>query len=304
MTNSDERPSLKVALATYPGTKALKARAPDFGAFTIDFVEIAPISRAFAPMVRELRFDICEMALVTYLQARDHHKELVLLPVAVAQRFQEGSLLCRTDDATIKSPADLAGKRVGVRAYSQTTGVWLRGILNDDFDVTPDSIRWVTFENAHVAEYSDPPFVSRAAEGQELVAMLKAGELDAIIAGNDRPDDRALCGVFADPDAAGERFRAKHGFVPVNHMVVARRSLIDRRPDLVAGFFEALVRSLVAAKGSRSGLPLGRAALQPAIDLAARYAGEQRLLRRALSPGEIWEGLPRSVIAIAEEGAA
>ncbi|SDR57602.1 4,5-dihydroxyphthalate decarboxylase [Rhizobiales bacterium GAS113] len=294
-------PVLKVALATYPGTKALKEHGTSFGAFAVEFAEIAPISRAFAPMVRELRFDISEMALVTFLQAKAYGKPLVLLPVAVAARFQEPALLCRTDDKTISGPTGLVGRRVGVRAYSQTTGVWMRGILHDDYGITPDQIRWLTFEGAHVAEYADPPWVERVAQGKDMLAMLRAGELDAVILGNDRPDDKGLRTVFADTDAAAERFRTKHGFVPVNHMVVARRSLIDARPDLVAGFLDSLRASLTAATlGAERGTALlvGRDALQPAIDLALRYAAEQGLLPHPLKPEEVWDGLPPSILSM------
>jgi 4,5-dihydroxyphthalate decarboxylase len=286
-------PTLTIALGTYPGTKALKAQGRSFGTFALDFADITPITKAFAPMVRELRFDICEMALMTFLQAKAHGKQLVLLPVAVSARFQEAALLCRTDDRAISGPADLAGKRVGVRAFTQTTGVWLRGILADDYGVAPERMRWTTFEGAHVAEYADPAFVERAALGKDMLAMLRSRELDAVIVGNDRPDDPGLRTVFADADAAAERFQRKHGFMPVNHVVVARRSLVDARPDVVAAFLDRLRASLAAA--GETALPFGREALGPAIGLASRYASEQGLLPRALGPEEAWDELPQSI---------
>jgi 4,5-dihydroxyphthalate decarboxylase len=285
-------PTLKIALGTSPGTKALRAQGSSFGTFALDFADITPVTKAFAPMVRELRFDICEMALMTFLQAKAHGKQLVLLPVALSARFQEQALLCRADDAGISGPVDLAGKRVGVRAYTQTTGVWLRGILADDYGVAPERMRWTTFEGAHVAEYADPAFVERAAPGKDMLAMLRAGELDAVIVGNDRPDDPGLRTVFADIDAAAERFRTKHGFMPVNHLVVARRSLMDARPDIVAAFLDRLRASLVTA--GETALPFGREALGPAIGLALRYTFKQGLLPRALGLDEAWEGLPQS----------
>lgn len=253
------------------------------------FADIAPIHRAFAPMVREQRFDIAELALFTFLQARAHGKPLVLLPVAVAARFQEQSLWCRADDAGIAGPADLAGRRVGVRAYSQTTGAWLRGVLAGDFGVAADSIRWTTFEPAHVAEVADPPFAERAPDGTDMLAMLRAGDLDAVIVGNEAPDDPALRQVFRDPAAAGERFRARHGFMPVNHLVVARRSLVEARPELATGFVAALGEALATADAP---LPRGRAALEPAVALAARWAWDQGMLPRQLEPEAIWDGSP------------
>src|ERR1700722_9698763 len=156
---------LSCAIGDYPHLSALKSGAVSSPLLKLDFAAVAPINRAFAPMVRELKFDVCEMAIATFLQAKAHAKKLALLPVGTLARFQESALLCRADGA-IRGPADLKGRRVGVRAYSQTTGLWLRGSLADDYGVSPESIDWVTFEDAHVAEYRDPPHARRAAPGQ------------------------------------------------------------------------------------------------------------------------------------------
>src|SRR5271156_6062763 len=211
--------SLSVAVGDYPHTLALKSGRIATAALHLEFAEISPINRAFAPMVRERRFDVCEMAIATFLQARAYGKPLVLLPIAMAARFQESALLCRADSA-IRGPGDLAGRRVGVRAYSQTTGLWLRGLLSDDYGVRPEDVHWITFEGAHVLEYADPPFVERASPGKEPLKMLREGELDAVIVGNDVPDDPQLRTVFPDPAAAAEAFWNKHRFVPINHMIV------------------------------------------------------------------------------------
>jgi 4,5-dihydroxyphthalate decarboxylase len=245
-------------------------------------------------MVRERRFDVCEMAIGTYLQAKSWGKELVLLPVAVAARFQESALLCRTDGA-IAGPADLAGRRVGVRAYSQTTGLWLRGLLNDDFGVAPEDVRWTTFEGAHVSEYDDPPLVERAAPGKELLGMLRERELDAAIVGAEVPDDPAFRTVFPDPAAAAAAFWRKHRFVPINHMIVVRREIAVDRPDLAAELFRLFVASKaanVAPPSEEDRAPMGGEAVRPSVALALRFAREQGLLQRALSLEEVWEASP------------
>ena len=255
---------------------------------------MSPVNRTFAPMVREGRFDVCEMAIATFLQAKAYNKPLVLLPVTVAARFQEAALLCRADSA-LRGPADLPGRRVGVRAYSQTTGMWLRGILADDHGVPPDAVRWVTFEDAHVAEYRDPPWAERAPAAADMLAMLRAGALDAAIVGNDAPDDPGLRPVFPDPAAAADSFWRRHGFVPVNHLVTVRRELAERRPDLIAELLR-MFRDAKAAVSPDAGkpdpLPTGRTALRPAVELALRYSAEQGLLPRRLGMEDVWEGLP------------
>jgi 4,5-dihydroxyphthalate decarboxylase len=285
---------LSAAIGRYKHTEALKSGQVASARLRLDFAAVSPINRAFAPMVRELRFDVCEMAIATFLQARAYGKPLVLLPVTVAARFQESALLCRADSA-IRDPADLAGRRIGVRAYSQTTGMWLRGILADDHGVRSEQVRWVTFEDAHVAEYRDPPWAERAPSGKELLPMLHAGELDAVIVGNDVPDDPGLRPVFPDSAVVAETFWRKHRLVPINHLVTVRRELAEGRPDLVVEllrmFRDAKAADPPAADG-RDPLPMGRAALQPAIDLALRYANGQGLLPRHLGAEEVWEGLP------------
>ena len=285
-------PTLRTALGAYGHTEPLRSGAVASSSLRLDFVAVSPISRAFAPMVREARFDVCEMAIATVLQARAYGKPLVLLPVTMAARFQEGALLCRTNGA-VAGPADLAGRRVGVRAYSQTTGMWLRGILREDHGVRSEDVRWVTFEGAHVAEYQDPPWATRAPPGHDMLAMLHAGELDAAVFGNDIPDDPALRPVFPDPAAAGEVFWRKNGFVPVNHLVTVSRTLADTRPDLVAELLRMFRAARPVGRASRAALPMGRAALQPAIDLALRYSAEQGLLPKPFAADAVWDGLPQ-----------
>jgi 4,5-dihydroxyphthalate decarboxylase len=284
---------LRTALGDYPHTRALRDGRVTSDRLRLDFAEVSPVNRAFAPMVREGRFDVSELAIATALQAKAHGKPIVVLPVTVAARFQEAALLCRAD-GEVRRPADLAGRRIGVRSYSQTTGMWLRGILADDYGVRPESIRWLTFEDAHVAEAQDPPWAERTPAGKDLLAMLRAGELDAVIVGNDVPDDPNLRTVFPDPAAAGAAFLRRHGFVPVNHMVVVRRDLADSRPDLLVELMR-LFRDAKAAAPSRDDkvdpLPAGRAALRPALELASRYAHEQGLIPKQLSPDEVWDGL-------------
>ena len=279
--------ALLAAIGSYAHTERLISGAVGSRHLHLEFAAVSPISRGFAPMVREGRYDVSEMAIATFLQARACGKPLVLLPVTLAARFQEAALLCRAD-SSLDGPADIAGRRVGVRAYSQTTGMWLRGTLSEAYDVTPDQVDWITFEHAHVAEYHDPPWATRAAPGQEMLAMLKAGELDAAIFGNELPGAAGLRTVFPNPMAAGEAFRRLHGFMPVNHLVTVRRKLADDRP----GLLPELLRVFRDAQAGAPDLPIGRAALQPAIALALRYSAEQELLPQPLAMADVWAGLP------------
>ena len=158
----------------------------------------------------------------------------------------------------------------------------------------PEEVRWITFEDANVAEYRDPPFAERAPPGSDLVAMLRRGELDAVIVGNEVPDDPSLRTVFPDLQASAEASRRKHGFVPVNHLVAVRSELARSRPDLILELVRLFRQANIAAPqaADRERYRIGRAALQPAISLVLRYTAEQGLLPRPLDIDEVWEGLP------------
>lgn len=268
--------ALHAALGRYPHTDAL---------FADPLLRIDPfpvISRAFKPMIRQQRFEVSEMAIATLLMARAAGSDLVLLPVVMATRFQNGALLRRAADPF--GPADLAGRRIGVRAYSQTTGLWLRGTIKEEYGIRPEQVRWITFEDAHVAGFQDPAWTERAPAGADILAMLHAGELDAAIFGNDVPSDPALVPVYPDPEAAGKAFFARHGLMPVNHMVVVRVEIARR---------EGAVRALLDAfRAAGNPFSFGRTALDPAISLALRYAQEQGLLTRPITLDDVWAGLP------------
>lgn len=286
---------LTVALGDYPHTRGL--RAGDIATFlTLRFPDIKPVNRAFAPMVRDNAFDVCEMAVATFLQARSQGKRLIMLPVVMAARFQQGALLCMAG-SDIHGPRDLIGRRIAVRAYSQTTGLWLRGIMAEQDGVRPEMLRWITFEDAHVAEYRDPPWVERAPAGMDPLAMLRAGRADAVIVGNDLPDASDLRSVYANPARSIDAFWTRHQLVPVNHVVTVRRELAEDQPEAVAELMR-LFREVNAlhppAADGRNPFPFGRQALAPAVSLAARFAVEQGLLSRPLTEAEIWDGAPEA----------
>ena len=156
--------TLKAALADYPHVTALKDGSVRSDQVTFAWETVNPITRAFRRMVRTGDFDLCEIALTTLAQAEAFGKGLTGLPVVVMRGFHHAALVCPAG-SPLRGPADLAGKRIGVRAYSQTTGIWLRGILLDTYGVDHRSITWVTEEDAHLLEYRDPANVVRIGPG-------------------------------------------------------------------------------------------------------------------------------------------
>ena len=261
----------------------LQKVASDVEGASIEFVEISPIHRAFAPMAREQKFDISEMAIVTALQALAYDKPLVLLPVTVASRFQHRCLIALWSEQPLR-PSALAGRRIGVRAYTQTTGVWLRGILQNDHGIAADAVRWVTQEGAHLAEYRDPDWVERAAVAGSLPTMLREGVIDAAILGNDLPDDPDFVPVFENPEDAAQDWFARHGVVPVNHVLMVRKDVAAAHPSVLRNLWRALER----VKPANSAF--GTAAHNNALELLLAYCDQQKLLPRRLTVDEIFAG--------------
>lgn len=292
-----DRTTLKVAFDDYPQTRALKQGEVKSDRLAFDFCGIKPANKFFKPMVRELAFDVSELALGTFLQAKAYGKPLILLPATIVGRFQHGAMLCNT--ARPLKPADLPGKRVGVRAYSQTTGAWMRGLLQNDYGVDIDKVHWVTFEDGHVAEIPDPPGVERAASGKTILNMLREGELDAAILGVDLPADPAFQTVIADPDAAAAKWYAVHKAIHINHMVVVTEQLAKSNPGAVREVFRLLKASKQAAglpkPGSLDMLPYGLDACRPALEIMIRYQQQQRLLPRPLTVDELFDDTTRAL---------
>src|ERR1700682_3970597 len=190
---------LRTLLGDYPGTAALKNGSIKSDLVSFDFAEYSPTNKGFKPMVRDGAFDVSEMAIVTYLMAKSFGKPMVLLPNVVVARFQHAYALYHARSGTL-TPRDLNGKRVGIRSFTTTTGAWLRGILANDYGVDLDSIHWVTFEEAHVAEFQDTTM--RAPRGKEIVQMLLDGELDAVL--GEKVDRPGLKSLFPDAAEGGE----------------------------------------------------------------------------------------------------
>jgi 4,5-dihydroxyphthalate decarboxylase len=290
--------TLRMALGDYPHTAALRANKVRSDCVALDFAKIEPVYKAFAEMVRRSAYDVSEMAIVTYLQAKSHGKPLVLLPCVMLGRFQHGTLLYNSERGKLPL-SDLPGRRVGVRSYTQTTGTWLRGHLQNDYGVDIYRVNWVNFEDAHLLEYRDPPFVERAAADKTLLKMVEDGELDAGIFGAELPTDPRLKSVIENPQAETQRWHAQHGVVPLNHMVVVTESLSRSRPDLVREVYRMLKLSKQAAGLPKPGEidfhPFGVEACRPALEMIITYAVQQKLIPRPLEVDDLFDDTTRAL---------
>lgn len=288
---------LHTLLGDYPGTLALKRGEVRSPGVVLDFADVKMPHTAFKRVVRDIEFDVAELALVTFVMAKAYGKPLVLLPAVLFSRCQHPYLVYNAERGRI-SPAELAGKRVGVRAYSVTTVTWLRGVLADDHGVDLDRIRWVSFEDPHVAEYRDPPTVERAAKGKDAMAMLLAGELDAAILGS-VPTDPRLEPVIPDPAAAGADWQRRNQALQLNHLVVVKESLSKSNPQAVREVFRLLAQSKKAAglpaPGEPDTIPFGVEANRRSLEIALDYVFRQQLIPRRLEVDELFDDVTRAL---------
>jgi 4,5-dihydroxyphthalate decarboxylase len=232
---------LKTVTRTQGNNRALKDGTVKPKTFEFAFEEVDPLIAAFRRMVRGLEFDICEMAITTYVCAKAHGKRMTAIPVFLVRAFHHGAILVNTK-AGIAKPKDLEGKRIGVnRGYTVTTGVWARSILQDEHGVDLSKITWVLSGDEHVAEYRPPKNVVPIEPGKKMDEMLASGELAAAIGVDVKsPDVQPLI-----PDAleAGLAALKRKGHYPINHLVVIKDDLIAQHPGLAADVFDAFAQA-------------------------------------------------------------
>jgi 4,5-dihydroxyphthalate decarboxylase len=312
-----DKPRLKIAIATYGHTRALKNGSIPIEGVDSDFVEVVPIIGAFRRMVRDLEFDICEMAPTTYIIARALGAPYIALPIFLMRRFHHGGFVVRPDSG-VRVPKDLEGKKVGVRAYSVTTGVWTRGIFVNEYGLDGSKVTWVVDDEEHVTSLKLPPNVVHAPAGKSLQSMMKAGEIQAGFAGpagvgRAGPpisgwDKASAAAAAADTypelianvgQVEADWFR-RSGIYPIHGLIVVKDEHIKRHTWLPRSLMDAFVTAkkpyLEDLKASRGGdaaedkryrnflslmsdpLPYGISANRPSIEALVTYSLQQKLI--------------------------
>jgi len=316
---------LTIAIATYGHTAALKDGTVPIEGFAPQFIEVKPIIAAFRRMVREVEFDVCEMAPATYMIARAAGAPFKALPISIFRRFHHGGFVARRD-AGILAPKDLEGNRAGVRAWSVTTGIWTRGILSDDYDVDLSKITWFVDDEEHVASLRLPENVEKVPDGKPLVELLAEGYLSAAFTGNagigragaptgdwrvvGDAEAPAYDELFPDaPRLEVEWFR-RTGAYPIHGVIVVKDSVLAEHPSVALALLEAFsaskllyLRDLAAGETDfgtdehyramqrivgADPLPYGMRENRTSIDCLIRYCFEQGLLPRRFSADEMF----------------
>jgi 4,5-dihydroxyphthalate decarboxylase len=292
--------ALSVAVKSYPHTTFLTEPGFNAAGRAVELAAVDPIYKAFAPMVRELRYDVSELAIATFLQAHEAGVPVALLPVVLSGDFHHHSLT-RWPGSPEIAPADLAGRRVGVRAYSQTTGLWARGVLHEEFGLDAKDVTWVTTEEPHVAGYVEPPNVERTTG--KVLDVLERGDVVAAVLGPPALDGAQgpLVPIIPDWRNAEEAWGDRHKTVPINHMLTVRRDLLKSDPEAVAALYQAFGRHVGARKAAEAAPgPRVRALrfgvtdeLVSGLQVAIDYALQQDVIRTPVTVAELLDDFDR-----------
>ena len=319
-----DRLRLAIAIASYPDTEAILSGRIPIAGIEPQFVNVTPQIAAYRRMVREVEFDVCEIAPTTYIIARSFGAPFVALPIFVSRAFHHAGLLVRPD-AGIRTPKDLEGKKVGVRAYSVTTGVWTRGILIDDYGLDSSKVTWVVDDEEHVRELKLPSNVISAPAGSSLVEMMAKGEIAAGFSGPaglgragapsagweaKQIDDAAYPELFENARELEAAWFQRTGIYPMHGTIVVKDSVLKSYPWVAQALHEAFFaakqawltelrsgradaatdrkyRDLIPVVGADP-LPFGVEQNRPTIEALERFAFKQQLIARRMAVNDLF----------------
>ena len=315
----DNGVKLDIAIATYGHTSTVKDGSVPIKGVTPNFIEVVPIIGAFRRMVRDVEFDVCEMAPTTYMIARARGAPYIALPIFIMRRFHHGGFVVRPDSG-IKVPKDLEGKKVGVRAYSVTTGVWTRGIFINEYGLDSSKVTWVVDDEEHVTTLKLPENVVHAPDGKSLASMMAAGELQAAFSGpagigragppTGAWEVKGQAGTEIYPELISDVAKVeadwfrRTGIYPIHGLITVRTEVLWKHPWVARALYDAFVEAkkpyiahLQGTEGDSADekkyrglmplvgdpLPYGLAANMPSIEAMLTYGLQQKLIPKRMS---------------------
>ncbi|MBC2664814.1 ABC transporter substrate-binding protein [Novosphingobium flavum] len=243
---------LKLAIAEHPHTSRIRDGSIPIEGVDAEFITVKPQIGAFRRMVRDLEFDVCELAPTTYIIARGYDAPFIGLPIFVVRRFHHAGMLVRPDSG-IKTPKDLEGKKVGVRAYSVTTGAWIRQVFMDEYGLDPSKVTWVVDDEEHVTQLKLPPNVIHAT--RPLADMMADGELQAGVGANagigrkgsptggwqevaaDYPD------LIPNAEEVEAEYYRRTGVYPMHGTIVVKDEVLAQHPWVARSLYDAFAQA-------------------------------------------------------------
>lgn len=288
--------NLKTNLADSPVVAAMKDGRVTSDVVTLEFCGPKTAHDGFKPMIRNNEFTAGELAIVTFLQAKAYGKPFVILPAPVVGRFQHHCIGFNKEFGHL-NPKDIEGKKVGVRSYAQTTGLWVRGILQHEHGVDLDKVTWMTIDESHLAEYQDPPNCQRMPKGTSIPQMMLDGELAAAILGNDMPKDPRIQTLIPDPINAAKAWYEREHVVPINHLFVVHQDVSRQHPEAVREIYRMIKESRALAPESalQTLPPLGLEANRKGLEMAIDWSFEQKIIPRKFSVDELFDDVTGSL---------
>lgn len=311
--------TLRTVTRTQGNNAALKDGTVTPAGCVFAFEEVPVLVQAFRRMVRSLEFDVCEMALTTYLSAKAHGVAFTAVPVFLVRGFHHAAMV-RHSGGPVRGPADVVGQRVGVyRGYTVTTGVWARGILQDEYGVDLDKVTWLPSGDEHVADYRPPRNVELLPSGLSLEDAVAGGVLPAAVglafsAPNVAP-------LIEDPEEAAYASLRARRFYPINHTVVVRDEILAEHPDVAVCVFEAFaaakrryvdrlragdIREPTASDQmyqrvmevtGEDPLPYGIGPNREMLEMLVRYAVDQHILAAPVDVPSVFAAPTRELVA-------
>ena len=252
---------LDIAFGEYDRTRVLADGTVKIAGVNARFHSHRIISEVFAGMIRDHAYDVSELGMTYFLRTMDFEDApFVAIPVFPVRCFRHSAIYVNKASG-IRMPGDLAGKTIGEFAvYGHDAGVWPKGILADEYGVTPDQCRWVVggldwplkpvdfIPRPHPADVE----VTQAPDGADLGAMLEAGEIDALIAA-DVPKcvlqkSPKVAHLFEDYEATERAYYKRTGIFPIMHTVVVRKELASGHPEIVRTVYQGFCEAKDAVK--------------------------------------------------------
>lgn len=309
--------ALKTVTRTQGNNRALKAGEVTAADFEFEFEEVNPLVKAFRLMVREGAYDVCEMALTTYICAKAHGAKLTALPVFLVRDFHHKSM-ARSLASDVRHPKDIEGQRIGVnRGYTVTTGVWARSILADDYGVDLQKVTWLRSGDEHVAEYRPPANVEDLGGDGSLEEQVERGDLPAVVGLS--ANGTSTAPLVDSPDEAALRAFRERGLYPINHLVVVRDDILADMPDVAVQVFEVFAASkrryvealkaghiseptnidkvhMAVMESMDDPLPYGITPNIEMLDLLMRHAVEQKIIDRPFEIADLFAPAVRELV--------
>src|SRR5579864_4335464 len=264
---------LTIAVGNYGVTRPLKDGSASCGRLKLEHIPVDSAVAGMRRMVRDLEFDICEMAFTTYLCARAYGRPITAIPVFITLNFHHWASFYSVKSG-IKGPEDLEGRVVGVnRGYTVTTGTWARGILASEYGVDLHKITWAPTNDEHVTEFHAPSNVDYRFRGKTIAELFEAGEIDAAV-GDLKLNSPEIQPLIPNAREAGFAYFRKTGIYPINHTVAIANSVLEADPRVAEELFSVFHAAKCAYLSRlRAGTDLTPAD-QTVIELAGVVGGD------------------------------